>query len=447
MSGAGFDMKDVNRSQPAYPAIRAAILFIIPSIVITAISVILFSQLRGFTPRQMNVFSITIISAVVLSSIGMAAVQLLIYRIIDNREYFKEGAPARAINVGLLCSFLFSIAVSAIAYPYFTRVLRFSITEYSYFPLLLLMYSAIWVYSSAFWAAQKHVYPALIFTLSYLSILGLTLYANRTDQAYTLLAYSLGTALLFIVLLITSSILFRKPGTRPKFTDDLSRTSGLVSRSVAAILFSIFYVTAIFLDKIIVWVYQGQASGEGLLVTGTYTMGAFLGLVPLFNIGVLAYFTRRTLPISDQRYSGTLREIQRTVIDYKGIYWTSIRAMLVAALGLFVLTVLWFLYFISDPEILKVLITTSAGSIFFSAIVLNSLVLPLFGKTGISTFAVFVVIIFEILSIRFVPFDVWYASVGYLLGSFAGFLISMSSTMRLFYHFEHNMFRHLLHSD
>ena len=452
MSGLGFGMKDLGmkdiiKAQPRHVAIKRAILFIIPSVVITVISIILFSQLRGFTIRQLNVFSITIISAVVLSLIGMAAVQFLIYRIIDDREYFKDGSTSRAIKLGMVYSLLFSLIISAVLNPYFTHVLGFSRTDYLYFPLLLLMYSAIWIYSSAYWASEKYLYPALIFSLSYVAILGLTLFANKMDPTYTLLGYSLGTAVLFISLLITSTILFRKPETHHKFTDDLSKTFNLVSHNGAAILFSIFYVIALFLDKIIVWVHQGMASGQGLLLTGTYGTGAFLGLTPLLSIAIIVYFSRRANALNDERYAGTFTDIKKRASAYQAVYWSSFRAMIAIALGLFALTLIATVYFIPDSEILSVLITTSIGSIFFSVITFNSVVLPIFGKTSISTVAMLVVIIFEILSIRFVSFDVWYASIGFLLGSFTGFLISITSVIRVFYRFEYNLFRYLLHSN
>ncbi|MDP2730721.1 MAG: exopolysaccharide Pel transporter PelG [Dehalococcoidales bacterium] len=447
MSGVGFDMKDVNKTQPRYPAVSRAILFIIPSIVITVISIILFSQLTGLSEAQMNVFSITIISAIVLSLIGMAGMQVLIYRIIDDRDFFKDGATTRATAIGFVGSLLFSLIISASLYPFFSGVLGFSLTEYVIFSTLLLMYSAIWVFASAFWASEEYTYPAIIFSISYLAILGFTLFAYNTDHIYTILGYSLGTAILFILLLLVSAILFPKPETNHKFTGDFSKVFSLASHSGDVIFFSIFYVIAIFLDKIIVWVYQGLASGQGLLVTGTYGVGSFLGLIPMFSIAIMVYFTNRTKPLNDERYDGTFSEIQKRVLDYKSVYWSSIGTMLVVALALFALIASLSFYYFSDEAIMRVLVTVSIGSIFFSVIVFNSAVLPIFGKTSISTLAVFFVIIFEILTIPFVAYDVWYASLGFLLGSFIGFLISMISTMRLFYHFEHNMFRYLLHSN
>ena len=242
-------------------------------------------------------------------------------------------------------------------------------------------------------------------------------------------------------------MVFRAPRTNPKFTVEIPKMFSLAFHSQAAILFNIFYVGAIFLDKIIVWFYQGLASGQLLLVTGPYTVGAFLGLIPMFSVAILVYFTKRTKSLVDERYTGTFAEIQKRILDYKAIYWASIRMMLIIALAISALTVAISFYFISDQEIRKVLVTTCIGSILFSVVVFNSIVLPIFGKTGISTLAVLVVIFFEVLSIPFVPIDVWYASMGFLSGALAGFLISISFTVSLFAHFEHNMFRYLLHSD
>ena len=311
MSGVGFDMRDITKVQSGYPAIIRAILFIIPSTVITVISIILFSQLKGLSETQLNVLLITVMAPVVFSLIGMACMQLLIYRIIDDWDYFKDGATITAIKIGILYSLLFSLIISAGLYPYFTGVLGFSITDYLYFALLLLMYSTIWVCSSALWASEKYVYPALIFSISYLIILVLTLFAYQTDHAYTIIGYSLGIAMLMISLLIISTILFREPETKLKFADELSKMFSVASHSRAAILFSIFYVIAIFLDKIIVWVYQGMESGQGLLVTGTYGVGAFLGLIPMSSIAIQVYFTKRTESITHELYKGIYRKYER----------------------------------------------------------------------------------------------------------------------------------------
>jgi uncharacterized membrane protein len=41
---------------------------------------------------------------------------------------------------------------------------------------------------------------------------------------------------------------------------------------------------------------------------------------------------------------------------------------------------------------------------------------------------------------------VWYCALGFLVGSFIGFLISFLSTIRLFSNYEYNMFGFLLKS-
>ena len=437
-------MKYKTRAQPGNRATTKAILFIIPSVVITVVSVILFSQLKGLEETELNVFLITVMAPIVLSLIGMACMQILIYRIIDDSEYFKSGAPIRIVRIGILYSLLFSSIISAGLYHYFTGVLGFSLTDYLYFALLLLMYSAIWLCSSVLWALEKYAHTALIFTISYYMILILTLFAYREDHEYTIIGYSIGIAILLSLLLIISILLFRESKSKLRFSSELSKIFSLGFHSKSAILFSMFYVIALFLDKIIVWVYQGIESGDGLLLTGNYAVGAFLGLIPMGSIAAQVYFTKRTASISDELFKGTLAEIQRKILAYKSIYLSSIKVMLILAMGLFALVAAASTYFISDKEIIKVLVITSIGSIFFSVIVFNSIVLPIFGKGSMSVFAVFFVIIFELCSIPFIEFNIWYASLGFLLGSFAGFLISVTSTMRLFHHFEYNLFRHLL---
>ena len=54
MSAIGFDMKDISKAQPRYPAISRAILFIIPSIVVTVVSIVLFSRLTGLSATQIT---------------------------------------------------------------------------------------------------------------------------------------------------------------------------------------------------------------------------------------------------------------------------------------------------------------------------------------------------------------------------------------------------------
>ena len=446
MSGTGFEMKEVLRTEPKRSSVNQAILFIIPSIVVTIISIILFTQLTALTEQQRHIFSITIIAAIVLSLVGMAGMQLLIYRIIDDPDKDKDGAARRGTNIGIVYSIIFSIIITALVSPYFLNVLHFSLKDFFYFAYLLFLYSAIWVVVSAFWASERYKYPAIIFTFSYLAIFAFTYGAYGYNPAYAISGYAFGTTVLLLLFLLASKIMFRKSEPSYKLSKTFTRLTKLIPQNSAAMMFNIFFVLAIFLDKIIVWVYQGVITGQGLLVTGPYTEGAFLGLIPMFSIATTAYFTRRTKSLVDNRYNGTFGEIVKGIEEYKQVYWTSMNAMLVITLGFMVIVASLVFFFIKDPEVLRILLTYSMGCIFFVVIIFNSTVLVIFGKSTISTYAVLAVIILELATIPLVSINVWYCALGFLVGSFIGFLISFLSTIRLFSNYEYNMFGFLLKS-
>ena len=444
MSGTGFELKETSKAGPILHNVNRAILFILPSIVITAVSIALFSQLTSFTQSQHNIFAITIIAAIILSLIGMAGMQVLIYRIVESRDDYADGAAVRSIRIGMVFSFFVSVIIATMAYPYFIYILLFSITDFLYFCGLLFLFSSTWVIVSVFWASEKYGASAVIFTLSYLIIFVLTYSAYQVNSEYAISGYIVGTAVLFLTFILTSIVIFRRPESPRKLSKDLSKLSKIISQNSAAIMFSIFYVLAIFLDKIIVWVYQGITTGQGLLVTGPYTAGSFLGLIPMFSIAVIAYFTGRTKSLVDDRYNGTYSEIHQKIDKYKYIYQTTFKAMWFIAFGISAIVVSLSYFLINDFQILRILLTVSLGSVFFVVIIFNSVVLVIFGKSRISTFAVIAVILFELAAIPFVSADVWYCSLGFLVGSFIGFLISFIFTIRLFSNYEYNMFSYLL---
>jgi len=350
MSGTGFEMKEVLRTEPKRSSVNQAILFILPSIVVTVISIILFTQLTALTDQQRHIFSVTIIAAIILSLVGMAGMQLLIYRIIDDRDNDKDGAARRGTNIGIIYSVIFSIIITGLVSPYFLNVLHFSLKDFFYFAYLLFLYSAIWVVVSAFWASERYKYPAIIFTFSYLAIFAFTYAAYGFNPAYAISGYAFGTTVLLLMFLLASKIIFRKPDPSYKLSKTFTRLTKLIPQNSAAIMFNIFFVLAIFLDKIIVWVYQGVMTGQGLSVTGPYTEGAFLGLIPMFSIAITAYFTRRTKSLVDNRYNGTFGEILKGIEEYKHIYWTSMSAMLVITFGLLVIVASLVFFLINDPR-------------------------------------------------------------------------------------------------
>jgi len=440
MEAAGFNPKTISKGR----SITQALLFIVPSLVITVISYVLFALLKNFTAAQLNEFSVTTMAAIVVSLVGTAGMQLLIYRIIDNgKSYKKDEAAGRGIRLGIIYSLAFSVVVAALFYPYFQNVLHFSITTFSYFAVLLILYSLTWILTAAFWATGQYKYPAVVFTFSYLAILSLSYGFHQVDPVNTLSGYTIGVSLLLGLSVASSRMIFGKARGTQRLSEELSTTLKLIPKNISLIFFQIFCVLAIFLDKIIVWVSEGLKSGDGLLVVGPYTIGAFLGLVPVFGVAAVVYFANRAGPLVENMYKGTFSDIQRRIKKYKYLYGNGLMAMLVIGCSLFILAGVFCFYFFNDPLIFKIWVTTSLGAIFFMGIVYNSIVLPLFGKTNISTVAILLVCIGESLSIFFVANDVWAASVGFLSGSFIGFLISFVCVRRLFSEFEYHVFRPL----
>jgi hypothetical protein len=118
--------------------------------------------------------------------------------------------------------------------------------------------------------------------------------------------------------------------------------------------------------------------------------------------------------------------------------------MLLAAYILGIIVALLGYRFIGNTSVIPVLVTVICGSIMFSGIIFNSMVLPVFGKSSVSVAAVLAVIIGEIVSYPFIATNVWYAALGFFIGSLIGFSISTFYTLYLFSRFEFNMFNVLV---
>ncbi|MCR4394788.1 MAG: hypothetical protein NUV31_10500, partial [Dehalococcoidales bacterium] len=157
----------------------------------------------------------------------------------------------------------------------------------------------------------------------------------------------------------------------------------------------------------------------------------------------VAYFTSRTRELVKKRYEGTLLEIEKRGYEYRKIYYDSLIFTVLTAIGLtLVIACVGYLYF--SREVFLIIITIASGCVYLVVILLNASVLPLFGKTVISTLAMSIVIIFELASIPFAMQISWYAAAGFLVGNAVGFTVSLCYTTRLLREFELNLFRFLL---
>lgn len=420
-------------------------LFIVPSLATTFATCGLFLLLRGYTDSKLNGLSAILMAAVILSLLFTAGIQFVVYQIAGEASISEDKTTARssirrAVVLGIVFSIAFSIAGSALAYPYFTYVLNISTLEFSYFMILLGFYSIIWVLTSAFWASGQYKPPALIFSFSYSIAFALSYMLYRLSPEYIICGYIGGIAVLLISSILASWNALKGQQNHRELLKDLLETPKLISKDYWGILFQTFFIIALFLDKIIVWVSQGMKQDTGLQIIGPYTTAAFLGLVPTLGVAALAYFAEKIKPLSKEMYKGTLRDIEGRIEKYKSYYWRGLRTMMILGLIILALSVGFSAYLISDTKVTMIALTIATGTLFFQVILYNSFVLPIFGKSHISTVSVAVVCLGEALTAMVVSNDIWFAALGFLVGSFVGFLISHLSTTRLLSEFHYNAF-------
>ena len=421
-------------------------LFIVPSLATTLASFILFYLLKGFDAHELNSLEVILMTSVILSLVITAGIQFIIYRVAGEASLSRERVTAkssisRIIMLGIIFSLVFSIVVSGLAYPYFMIVLKFSILQFSYFAILLCFYSVIWILTAAFWASGQYKYPAAIYALSYFAVFILSYSLYRLNHGYTILGYIAGIAILLLLLGLASWIIFRRGRDPKELLQALRSLPKLISRDYWGMLFQTLYIIALFLDKVIVWLNEGAKAGNGLQIPGTYTTGAFLGLVPTFSLIALAYFAEKVKPLSKGMYGGTLGDIQKRIEEYKRLYWRGLVAMLGTGLILLILVACLSAYVINDAKVNMIVLTIATGVLFFEIILYNSYVLPVFNRSYISTVSIAFVCFGEAIATLFVSKDPWFMSAAFLAGSFVGFLISYLSTIRLLSEFDYNAFR------
>jgi hypothetical protein len=444
MSGSGIDISieksthDIERSD----ALKQAVLFILPSMVITASSLVLFTLLTDFTLQAQNRFAVIILLSVIISLIGTAGLQVFVYRTFERNKKAPAGAGIRSIFIVALYSIVSSVLMSAVIYFFLRSALALSTVDFIYFSILLVLYSMTWAITATFWASGQYYYPAVTFTAAYLIILAVTFGFHRIGPELTITGYTIGVLLMFIMVAAAAIAAFGK--ARP---DDVLQSSPhlltTIGQNIYAVLFYIFYSLAIFLDKIIVWVYQGITAGTGPVVVGPYTIGSFLGLIPLFSVAALIYFARMTGSLNENRYEGTFANIRRQNGIYLRIYAQSTGIILAVWAVLFILVIGLIDYLIPDILVLQVAAAVSVGSLFLVLVLHNSLVLVNFGRGFISLISILILIMAEVASIFFISLEVWYAAAGFLTGSFIGFLISQLAVFWLSRNFEFYTYNYL----
>ncbi|MGI2336702.1 MAG: exopolysaccharide Pel transporter PelG [Dehalogenimonas sp.] len=441
MRGEGVPITTVLPPKANNPSMTRAVLFITPALVVTIVSVVLFSLLDGLPAADFNIFSVTILAAVIISLLSAAVIQILIYRIIEENKTYPIEAARRSVGLGMKYSFVSSLVVSALIFPYLTRVVGLSDQDFLFFAALHFLYSGAWVVISVYWATKHYLYPTIIFIVGYMVVFFATYGMYQVSPGNIIIGYTGGIAVLLILSLLSVSSAFPKSKTGKIISNDLSRLPKMDSPTRWAIMFNTTYILAIFLDKIVIWIFQAQATGGGLLISGTYTLASFLGLIPMLSIGTIAYFNDRTSLLVEKRYQGTQSQIKARINEYRRAYWRSFMVTLLISLILALVLIFVVVYYFPDFGSTAVITSVAIGSFFLSGIVFNSVVLPIFGQSKYSTLAVFMVVIGVLAAVPVISSEIWFAALGFMTGCIMGFLISFIKTASCLGKFEFNMFR------
>jgi|GEM_PF-1128965 len=442
MIKVGYEQLKITPPVSRSAAKTQSLLFILPMLVTTGVSVLIFSMVTGLSVKEQNTYSLIILGSVILSLLGMAPMQMVMYRLVDEPE-FNDGGITRGLRAGILYGLIYSIAISVLALVGFFLKDFFLFSDILFFTSLVLIYSLTWAITSAFFATEQYIYPALVFVLAYLIIYILSLISFQLFPRYFWIAFITGSALLPILSGIIALIVFKKPEGRHSVLSDVRNITKLIASNLMSVVFNVLYVVVIFLDKLIVWLSGGLIGDVNPVIGSPYTAGSFLGMIPMLGVCGVAYFTARTRDLVKFRYDGTLAEIQKRVSEYKKIYIKSLLLSMFSAI-LFTLAAGLAGYLLLPWEVFRIIVTIGTGCVFLVTILLNASVLPLFGKTEVSTMAVASILIFELASIPFVFENSWFAAAGFLAGNAVGFIMSLCYTAKLLRDFEYNLFRFLI---
>jgi hypothetical protein len=426
-------------------ALANSVLFYVPTMATTLASFALFRVFETAAGGRLNAIEVLIMAAVILSLLSASGIQFVIYKLVDENETAEGGGTpndkvAKSLVLGVVLSAVISAVVTTISLPFLRQVINVSTVQAVPYAILTVSYSVTWILLAALWASGQQKYPAILFCLSYVAVFVLSYSLSTVDLDYILWGYVGGAGILLGSLALASWQLFRRRPRSQGFWDTVRSVPRLVLRLYWGMLFQAFFVLALFLDKIIIWISEGAKAGTGLQVVGPYTTGAFLGFIPMFSLIASAYYSERIKRSSKGMYSGTLGDIRRRIDSYKRLYWAGITSMLAAGLVILIAVVLISASVIRDPMTVTVAATVGSGVLLFQVIISNSFVLAVFNRTRVSAISMIAVCCGEGLAAFFVSSNVWYASLGFLGGCLVGLLISHFAAARLLAKFDYNAF-------
>ena len=140
-------------------------------------------------------------------------------------------------------------------------------------------------------------------------------------------------------------------------------------------------------------------------------------------------------------WTGSLNDVRMRIQEYKRLYNMGLLTMLSSGSVLLALVVGFSQIISGDNMITLIALTIGLGVLFFEVILFNAFVLPVFRQSRISTVSMIIICLTETVIALLVPKNIWFASVGFLTGSFMGFLLSHFTTKRLLSEFDYNAFR------
>jgi len=280
MIKVGYEQLKITPPVSRSAAKTQSLLFILPMLVTTGVSVLIFSMVTGLSVKEQNTYSLIILGSVILSLLGMAPMQMVMYRLVDEPE-FNDGGITRGLRAGILYGLIYSIAISVLALVGFFLKDFFLFSNILFFTSLVLIYSLTWAITSAFFATEQYIYPALVFVLAYLIIYILSLISFQLFPRYFWIAFITGSALLPILSGIIALIVFKKPEGRHSVLSDVRNITKLIASNLMSVVFNVLYVVVIFLDKLIVWLSGGLIGDVNPVIGSPYTAGSFLGMIPM----------------------------------------------------------------------------------------------------------------------------------------------------------------------
>ncbi|HXX98477.1 MAG TPA: hypothetical protein VEL11_15330, partial [Candidatus Bathyarchaeia archaeon] len=265
------------------------------------------------------------------------------------------------------------------------------------------------------------------------------------NSVYVLYGYIIGAFVNVVLLGLSASSILGK-NLLSRLGRGFVSIPKIIAKEYWGILFQTLSVIALFLDKILVWLWKGMQAGNGLQIIGSYTTGTFLGLIPTFSLFGLSHFAEKVRPLSKNMYSGTLDDIQKRVNELKQHYRRNLLITFLIWLAVFAIVVILSIFLIRDFTITRTVVLTGVAVLFLETILFNSIILPIFKKTYLSTFSMLAVCVCVGLSFLFGNSEL-NLSIGFVVGAFIGFLISHLATMKQLADFEYNAFRAFQRAD